>query len=78
MKVIKSCQLDPIPTWLLKECIDGLITAITTIINQSSSQSTMPDDLKMAYIIPLLEKLNLLIEILKNYCPFSNFHLKDH
>ena len=52
-----SCQLHPIPTWMLKECTYVLITAMTTIINQSISQSTMTDGLKMVHITLLLKKL---------------------
>ena len=29
----KSCELDPLPTWLLKECIGELVPAITDIVN---------------------------------------------
>ena len=67
----KSCQLDPIPTWLLKECIDMLIAPITSIINICIQSSTMPTELKIAHITPLLKKISLIIEILKNYRPVS-------
>jgi hypothetical protein len=67
----KSCQLDPIPTWLLKECVDVLVTAITTIVNLSISSGVVPDELKIAHVTPLLKKMNLLIEPLKNYRPVS-------
>ena len=33
----KSCELDPIPTWLLKMCINELLPLITTLINKSLS-----------------------------------------
>ena len=29
----KSCELDPLPTWLLKECIAELVPTITDIVN---------------------------------------------
>ena len=25
----KSCELDPVPTWLLKSCLDGLLPLVT-------------------------------------------------
>jgi hypothetical protein len=28
----KSCELDPIPTWLLKECLEELLPSLTKII----------------------------------------------
>jgi hypothetical protein len=68
----KSCCLDPIPTFLLKDCIDELTPAITTIINLSLSQSSVPRSLKHAVVTPLLKKPNLDQEQLKNYRPVSN------
>ena len=32
----KSCELDPLPTWLLKECIAELVPTITDIVNIKS------------------------------------------
>jgi hypothetical protein len=51
----KSCQLDPIPTWLLKDCVDMLVSAITTIVNLSISSGDVPDELKIAHVTPLLK-----------------------
>ena len=31
----KSCQLDSIPTWLVKQCVDQLLPLLTSIINES-------------------------------------------
>ena len=31
----KTCRLDPMPTWLLKECLDTLLPIITCIVNKS-------------------------------------------
>ena len=52
----KSCDLDPIPTWLLKLCLSELLPVITYIVNLSLSTSTVPYELKLALIIPLLKK----------------------
>ena len=30
----KSCELDPIPTWLLKQCLDELVPLVTAISNR--------------------------------------------
>ena len=38
----KCCQLDPIPTWLVKKCLDELLPHITKIINLSLSSATVP------------------------------------
>jgi hypothetical protein len=34
----KSCDLDPLPTWLLKECFTSLLPVVTKIINLSLSE----------------------------------------
>ena len=31
----KSCELDPIPTWLLKSCLHELLQILTKIVNTS-------------------------------------------
>ena len=68
----KSCELDPLPTWLLKECIAELVPTITDIVNMSLRDSLMPKSLKTALIRPLLKKTGLDSNILKNYRPVSN------
>ena len=61
----KSCDLDPIPTWLLKLCLDELVPCITHIVNLSLSTSEVPSKLKLALIVPLIKKLLLDPEVLK-------------
>ena len=68
----KSCELDPLPTWLLKECKDELVPLITDIVNMSLRESMIPKSLKTAHIRPLLKKTGLDSDILKNYRPVSN------
>ena len=67
----KCCELDPIPTSLLKDCTDILAPIITEIMNLSIKTSTFPDIYKTAIVKPLLKKKNLSRE-LKNYRPVSN------
>ena len=64
----KSCCLDPIPTELLKKCIDILIKPITAIVNKSLSTGSFQDCWKCALVIPLLKKVGLDL-ISKNYRP---------
>ena len=68
----KTCPLDPLPTQLLKECVDSLIPILLKIVNLSITTSNFPDALKLAIIIPLLKKILLNIENKKNYRPVSN------
>lgn len=68
----KSCELDPLPGQILKECLDILLPIITKIINLSLGQGVVPACLKEAVIRPLLKRSNLDHELLSNYRPISN------
>jgi hypothetical protein len=68
----KSCSLDPIPTQLLKDCLEALLPTITKLVNLSLELSTMPVNLKKALVTPLLKKALLDCEIFKHYRPVSN------
>ena len=68
----KSCDLDPIPTSLVKECADILITPITNIINYSVKAGSFPNCFKIAYVTPLLKKPSLDRNLLQNYRPVLN------
>lgn len=68
----KSCDLDPIPTCLLKSCIDVLIKPITSMINLSLSEGVFPMSFKKAHVTPLLKKPTLSKDDMKNYRPVSN------
>lgn len=68
----KSCELDPVPTFLLKNCLSVVAPLITDIINSSLSTSSVPSSFKEALVRPLLKKVGLDKEILKNYRPVSN------
>ena len=66
-----TCNIDPIPTTLLKSCIDSLIVPITIIVNKSLKEGVFPSDFKTAHVI-LLEKPSLDKNDLKNYRPAFN------
>ena len=38
----KSCELDPLPSWLLKECVDELSPIVTSIVNASLNHAIVP------------------------------------
>ena len=67
----KSCLLDPLPTFLIKECIDILLPPITKLVNCSLQEGLVPDGLKKAVVTPLVKKASLPVEDLKNYHPVS-------
>ena len=65
-------DLDPIPTWLVKECQEVLISPLTKIVNRSLSTGVFPSSMKTARVKPLIKKHNLDCNELKNYRPVSN------
>jgi hypothetical protein len=67
----KQCDLDPLPTSLLKECLEDSLPLITKIINTSLSLGDVPPEMKKAIVKPLLKKKGLEL-IYKNYRPVSN------
>ena len=68
----KHCDMDAIPTWILKDHIDLLLSTITRIVNLSLETSTFPSQFKSAVVKPLLKKATLDSENLENYRPVSN------
>ena len=70
----KTCDLDPIPTSLLKEYTMELVPYITKIINESLATGAVPDIFKRAIVTPLLKKPRLDETDLKNFRPVSNLN----
>lgn len=68
----KACELDPIPTSILKKTLSAVVPFITNIINVSFDQSEVPSVFKEALVRPLLKKSGLDKEVYKNYRPVSN------
>ena len=68
----KQCDLDPIPTSLLKDCVTLLVPTVTKIINLSLSTGSFPSLFKDSVVKPLLKKPSLDKELLSNYRPISN------
>ena len=67
-----SCDLDPLPTWLLKMGIATFLPILLFIVNLSLSTGEFTSSLKKAYVTPLLKKAGLDADILKNFRPVSN------
>ena len=55
----KSCELDPIPTSLVLECLDTVLSNMTSIINDSLTSGILPSSYKSAIVTPLLKKPSL-------------------
>ena len=67
----KACELDPIPTNLLKQVLEETTPVILSIINKSLQQGVFPDDMKEAFLRPLLKSPKLELQD-QNYRPVSN------
>ena len=57
---------------LVNNHIDDLVPSITTIVNASLSEGTVPSCFKVAYVSPLLKKPGLDPDDMKSYRPVSN------
>uniref|UniRef100_A0AAR2LE49 Reverse transcriptase domain-containing protein n=1 Tax=Pygocentrus nattereri TaxID=42514 RepID=A0AAR2LE49_PYGNA len=67
-----TCQLDPLPTKLVKACLPTLAPLITTIICSSLNNGTVPLSLKTASVTPILKKPGLDPNNFDNLRPISN------
>ena len=67
----KSCSLDPIPTFLLKDCLDILLTSIAKLVNHSLIEGSFPNSFKKAVVTSLIKKASLPRDDFKNYRPVS-------
>ena len=46
---------DNFPTFMAKQCIDGYISPLTSIINKAITQGILPRELKLARVIPIFK-----------------------
>ena len=67
----KSCEVDPLPTRLIKSNLEFFAPILCDIINASLDSAIFPEDAKNALVRPLLKKVNLQL-ISENYRPVSN------
>ena len=68
----KTCQLDPVPTWLVKNMKALLSPFIMLLFNKSLAVGCFPSDFKKAVVRPLLKKAGSDISQMKNFRPVSN------
>ena len=69
---VKSCSLDPVPTFLLREFVDVLAPYVVAVVNASLSQGRLPVNQKHAIVSPLLKKPGLDTADMANFRPVSN------
>ena len=66
-----SCQLDPIPTWVVNKWVDTVTPIIAKMINFSLDSSCIPNSWKITLVVPLIKELNI-DPVLENFRPVSN------
>ena len=71
---VKTCSLDPLPTWLLKKHILVLMPTILETVNSLLLSGTFPSCLTQATVTPVLKKQSLNKDSLCIYRPISNIH----
>ena len=68
----KSCELDPIPSKLLIECLCSILPSLTDLLNSSLASGIFPQCFKSALVTPILKKKCLDHNDLNNYLPVSD------
>ena len=68
----KSCNIDPVPIWLVKDTINELLPILSHIVVTSLKSSVMAEKYNTSFISALLKKTGLNQESLLNYRPISN------
>ena len=64
----KTCDLDPIPTYMVKDNIDLLAPLLTDIINITLQTGIVPTNMKHALVLPVLKKRCLDANIANPFC----------
>ena len=68
----KSCQLDPIPTHLLRENLEAVAPIICDIVNLSLKNGIFPTEFQKKNCSPTDQEIHLRQKYSKNYRPVSN------
>ena len=71
----KSCELDPVPIWVIQKYAIELSPFISALFNASMRHGVFPASQKLASITPVLKKASLDPLDLSNYRPISNLML---
>ena len=68
----KHCQLDPVPTWLVKRAAEVLAPVFGVMCNASLRSGKFPDSQKHAVVFPRLKKSTLDADDVNSYLHISN------
>src|SRR6218665_23357 len=68
----KTCELDPVPSFLVQELIDGLLSFLTVLCNRSIQEAYLPTLQKRSILLPKLKREGLDSTDPSNYRPIAN------
>ena len=68
----KTCELDPVPTFLVQELIDDFLPFFTTLCNRSIQETHLPSSQKQSLLLPVLKRDGLDSSDPANYRPIAN------
>src|SRR6218665_3340947 len=69
---LKSCELDPLPPFIIADVVDDIAPFLLYLFNRSLSEGFLPDSQKRALVFPTLKSPNLDPDLCQNYRPISN------
>ena len=72
---VKTCALDPLPSMLLRECLDTLLPVIKRIVNLSLRAGNVPRHFKEAMARPKFKKDSFDHQLFSQFRPISNLKL---
>jgi hypothetical protein len=69
---LKSCELDPLPPFVIVDVLDDIVPFLLYLFNRSLSEGHLPASEKRALVFPSLKKPNLDPSLCRNYRPIAN------
>src|SRR6218665_1500110 len=68
----KTCDLDPVPTFILQEFVDTLLPFLTVLCNRSLCDGDLPASQKRSILVPVLKAEGLDVTVPLNFRPVAN------
>ena len=68
----KTCDLDQLATWLVKDCLEELAPVLMRIVNLSLRHADVPKTLQQVVVFPTIKNSHGDKDSLTNYRPVSN------
>src|SRR6218665_2632496 len=69
---LKSCELDPLPSFVMVDVLDEIVPFLLYLFNRSLSEGFLPSSQKCSIICPALKQSSLDPSLCQNYRPIAN------